>query len=508
MAIGLLRRPRALMLGAVALLSLCLALFGVVTPAHAATPQENMAALNKNLDDAMQRLEAGDVSGAKAAFQKYDNGWFEIEDGVKAASKQTYKDIETAMGDVKFAFGQQTFDKAATLSALQALDVVGDTFINGSTSTTDSGASKLTVSAVAGNLDTALAAISAKDAAAATAAMQAFQKQWPDVESGIAAKSMTVYSRTEGRITEVRTLLAATPPNFESARQTVTAMKDDLAPYIGGTHYGILDAVLILLREGLEAMLVVVALLAFLNRSGNRSKRHIIWWGAGIGLAASFAMALLIQLVFNAVMTGNNRELIEGFTGVIAAVMLFSVSYWLHSKSNVGAWQKYIKDRSTRALASGSLFSLGLLAFLAVFREGAETTLFYVGIAPDIALGDLLLGIGIAAAVLAILGVLMTVVGLRIPLRPFFLVMSILIYYLGFKFVGMGIHSLQAGNVVSAHPVAWLPSNDLLQFFGIFPTWETLMAQAVVLVGAVGVWLWLRRHTDTTQPAKVSATAA
>ena len=104
-----------------------------------------------------------------------------------------------------------------------------------------------------------------------------------------------------------------------------------------------MDAALILLREGLEALLVVVALLTFLKKSGNAAKQPWIWAGVGAGLTMSVLLAIAIQLIFGNVINPGNRELIEGITGLVAASMLIYVSYWMHSKSSAGAWQRYIK---------------------------------------------------------------------------------------------------------------------------------------------------------------------
>ena len=126
---------------------------------------------------------------------------------------------------------------------------------------------------------------------------------------------------------------------------------------------------------------------------------------------------------------------------LIAAALLFYVSYWLHSKASLHAWKKYIDQQTTQALARGSMAGLALLAFLAVFREGAETAVFYLGMAPAIELRDLVLGIAGGALVLIVAAVLMLVVGVKLPLRPFFRVAGLLVYYLGFKFVGTGLHA-------------------------------------------------------------------
>jgi high-affinity iron transporter len=205
-----------------------------------------------------------------------------------------------------------------------------------------------------------------------------------------------------------------------------------------------------------------------------------------------------LQTIFSSVSAGVNREVLEGATGLVAAALLFYVSYWLHSKASLGAWKKYIDARTTQALARGSMAGLALLSFLAVFREGAETTVFYLGMAPSIALSDLLLGIGVGAGILALAAVLMLVVGVKLPLRPFFRIAGLLVYYLGFKFVGTGLHALQVAGVLPATPIAGLAPNPVFEFFGIYPTWETLLPQLVLLGGALAAWLYLRAQDRRT----------
>ncbi len=180
--------------------------------------------------------------------------------------------------------------------------------------------------------------------------------------------------------------------------------------------------------------------------------------------------------------------------------MLFSVSYWMHGKAQADAWQKYIRAKTTSALATGSLFSLALLAFLSVFREGAETTVMYLGIAPSIALGDLLLGISLAVVILTVVGILIMYAGVRLPLRWFFLVTSVLIFYLGFKFIGTGIHALQVAQVIPASVSSYLPSGEML---GVFPTWETTVPQIALLVIAAAVVWWTRQPHRGAQHSAV-----
>ena len=240
-------------------------------------------------------------------------------------------------------------------------------------------------------------------------------------------------------------------------------MRAELVPIAeAGNHYGIWDAAIILFREGFEALLVVAALLAFLQRSGNEDKRGWIWGGAGVGIAASLVVAVVAQVVLSRAVANVGRELIEGITGLVAAAMLLYMGYWLHSKASLANWQEYIRTQSTAALKRNSLIGLSVIAFLAVFREGAETVLFYVGIAPSIALHDLVLGLGLGLVSLAVLAVLMLGLGVRVPIRPFFLAATVLIYYLCFKFVGTSIHALQVSGWLPATPAPYLPSWEFL----------------------------------------------
>jgi high-affinity iron transporter len=265
-------------------------------------------------------------------------------------------------------------------------------------------------------------------------------------------------------------------------------LRDALAPFAAPQTYTVFDAAAVILREGLEALLVIVALLAFLRKSGNADKRGWVWAGGAAGIAASIGVAFVIQAVFSTAAAGQSRELIEGVTGLVAATLLFYVSYWLHSQASLAGWKRYIDDGTTRALASGSMLGLAALAFLAVFREGAETTVFYLGMAPAMTAADLALGFGIGVLVLALAAVLMLVVGVRLPLRLFFRVAGLLVYYLGFKFVGAGIHALQVAGVLPISPTA-IPA---LPVAGIYPTWETLVPQLALLALALGAIILTR----------------
>jgi high-affinity iron transporter len=177
----------------------------------------------------------------------------------------------------------------------------------------------------------------------------------------------------------------------------------------------------------------------------------------------------------------TSREVVEGVTMLIAVAVLFSVSYWLISKVEAAKWQKFIREKVSTALDHGGGKALVLVAFLAVFREGAETALFYLALFSEggnVAI-PLTLGIVVGFGALAVIFTLFYRFGVRIPMRPFFTVTSVLLYYMAFVFIGKGIRELQEGNVIGITVLRGMPS---VPSMGIFPSMETLIAQGVLLL--------------------------
>ncbi len=475
-------------------LAVLLGLLMAAQPAFAQTPSQQLEVVARRVDAALTRLDAGDLSGARAEYQGFSDRWFDIEDGVRALSRDSYRAIEDAMGDAKYALNLDPFDIDKARAALQQLRAVCDVFIAGPSSNPDRTPSdgSITLPKEVDRLDRAVSLLDGGNVTGAAAEVATFRKSWIEVEGLVKVKSSAAYANTENNMAKAAALLSQQTPDIPGARATLVQMKHDLAPFaVGDVSYGASDAAIILLREGLEALLVVAALIAFLKKTRNGEKGRWVWGGSVIGLLASVVVAVIVNLAF-AQAAGSNRELLEGITGLVAAVMLVYMSFWLHSKSSLGAWQRYINEKTSGALARNSVLSLALIAFLAVFREGAETVLFYLGIAPSISAGSLALGIGIGTGGLIAVAIAILLFGVRIPIRPFFLATSALVYYLAFKFVGTGIHSLQVAGKLRATPADYLPSNDIL---GLFPTWETTIVQGGLLAAGLAVLIvsWLRR---------------
>jgi high-affinity iron transporter len=250
---------------------------------------------------------------------------------------------------------------------------------------------------------------------------------------------------------------------------------------------------LIILREGFEAILVIGAVVAFLLKTGHRERLRSIWLGIGLALGCSALTAIVLRTVLKALPA--TQEIIEGGTLLIAVAVLFSVSYWLISRVEAAKWQAFIRDKVNVALEQGGGRALAFVAFLAVYREGAETALFYQALFNEGAHVALPITLGIVIGFVA-LGIIFTLFyrfGVRIPVRPFFSVTSVLLYYMAFVFMGKGVRELQEGDVVPISVIRGLPSIEAL---GFYPTWQTVLAQMLLLglfVFLVAKTFWPKR---------------
>jgi high-affinity iron transporter len=252
------------------------------------------------------------------------------------------------------------------------------------------------------------------------------------------------------------------------------------------------NAALIILREGLEAALIIAAILALLGSMGATTATRYIHLGWTLALVAGAATWGLAQTVLT--VSGSQREIMEGLTTLIAAGVLFYVSYWLISKMETKKWQGFIRQKVQEALTGKRILALIGISFFAVYREAVETILFYQALwlqsASDTASVVWGFLVGLSSLFLIILGIFS--LGVKIPLKQFFGITSTLLYLLAFVFIGRGVEALQAGGWISVTPLPFLPRIDLL---GIYSTLETVLAQGIVLLAPLAalVWIW-RAH--------------
>jgi high-affinity iron transporter len=257
------------------------------------------------------------------------------------------------------------------------------------------------------------------------------------------------------------------------------------------------ESATIILREGFEVVLVVGALLAYVRRGGTPTLVRALYLGSAAGVVASVATAALLVTVLRP--TPGAGDVLEGAAMLLAAVVLFWVSYWLVSKAEADRWQHYIQGKVKSALSAGSGTALAAAAFLAVYREGFETILFYQALFASAPPGDVMVPAGLVAGIvlLAIVYAGLERLGVRIPMRTFFLATGGFLYAMAIVFAGRGVAELQDGGVASFTPLAWAPRIEVL---GLYPTVETLAAQAVFVVLLVyAVVVTLRRRPTGTE---------
>ncbi|MDH5643768.1 MAG: FTR1 family protein [Gemmatimonadota bacterium] len=280
------------------------------------------------------------------------------------------------------------------------------------------------------------------------------------------------------------------------------SLAEDLLQDEGSTAGLFAQSFILLLREGMEALLIVGALVTLVVRAGASGRRKEIWGGVGLALVASGVTAFLIEAVFH--LGSAQREALEGITMLVATAVLVLVGHWLISKVESTRWQHFVSSQVKTALTGGSIFTLGFAAFLAVYREGVETILFYKAlmISSEGAGSYAILGGGLAAfGVLCILYFAIERFGLRIPLRPFFAGTSVVLLYMAFSFAGKGIAELQESDLVATTVLDWAPS---VPWVGIYPTAQSLIMQGIVLSLLAGGLAW----TFVFQPRLARAVAA
>jgi high-affinity iron transporter len=260
-----------------------------------------------------------------------------------------------------------------------------------------------------------------------------------------------------------------------------------LAPDQASNASAFLGAFTILLREGLEALLIVVAMLAFLNKADRPELTrsvHVGWIGAlAAGVLTWWTATSLITV------SGASRELTEGFGSLLAAAVLLFVGIWMHGKAQAGQWQRYIREKLHNALAKDSRWFLFSLAFIAVYREVFETILFFTAMAAEGSVGSLFAGGLAGGAVLAAIAVAMLRFSRRLPIGKFFSYSSALVAILAIVLAGKGVAALQEAGLISVHPVAALPRISLL---GLFPTLQGILAQIATLLALLFGFAWNR----------------
>lgn len=351
------------------------------------------------------------------------------------------------------------------------------------------------LSLVRGKLQESVDAVRADDRQRASElALSAYLDGFEPIEPALTASDRTLMERIEGLMGEYR----AAVQSGESAEalsdrvQVLDGLLDDaqaaLSPDATNSLSTLLGAATILLREGIEALLIVVAMIAFLRKADRMEVMpyvHAGWVGA---LVAGFLTWVVATWVIG--ISGASRELTEGFGSVFAAVVLLSVGIWMHGKAQADHWQRYIREKMSKALSGGSAWFLFVLAFVVVYREVFETILFYAALWHQGNGGPILVGALGACVGLAAIAWAMLRYSRRLPIGKFFTYSSWLMAVLTVVLAGKGISALQEAGIVGIAPLRAVPRLSLV---GLFPTAQTVAAQ-IAMVAALALGFALNRR--------------
>ena len=286
---------------------IALLLFLSVPLSVSAKPQDDLAKEDAGIVSAIQAAESGNIQQATKLFESFQINWLSYEDGIKEISLAAYQKIEGAMGEASLQTMKQPVDAQKLAAKLKDLHTLNSYFVEGNLSAFGASAksdSNVTAASLVTLLEKALDQVNQKDIAGASESIQTLRNSWLLIEGIVLTQSSAVYTSMERDMVTAYAQLSASPPQIADAAVTITRMHVDLQPLASKTSYTMLDATTIILREGLEALLVIIALLGFLKKAGHEDKKRWIWFGVYGGLSSAWRWALWFNSYSRRVLLG------------------------------------------------------------------------------------------------------------------------------------------------------------------------------------------------------------
>ena len=439
----------------------------------------NSGAEIKKLQDAVDgkeqamkaAIKAKDQTQLKALNAQLNQIWTSNETVIRNYDADKYGQIEVALMQLRVAVEKEPLKPQKVETAWQTFKSGVDN-VNKKQSADAKG--QYHVTQLNDELDKAIQAIDDKDLDKADAALGKFIQVWPYVEGKIQTKNGSLYTTIEDKIPYYQSILDNS--NKDRVKDGLSDINKDIKDTVGKSGYNAIDVMIIFLREGLEVLLIVMALVTMTRQSGDKKGTTSVIGGALLGLVLSLILAFVfIQTLGN---SGILREGMEAVLGIVAVILMFAVGIWMHNKSNAQRWNQMMQSMYDKAANNRSLALLGLIGLISVMREGVEVILFYMGMIGEVSAKDFILGIGIALVILVIFTALFRFIVKLIPIRYIFRVLSILIFVMAFKMLGVSIQKMQLLDTVPQHSIEHLPT---LSWIGFYPSWETIIPQLIFI---------------------------
>lgn len=432
--------------------------------------QNQMQPLIKEMGTAISNK---DFDKAVVINNKLNSTWTNNEKIVREEDIGRYGKIETALMFIRIELTKDKIEQGSAQMQVDQLKKELDDYHAGKQS--DAKTSNQDVTVLNEYLDEAIRNIKNNKLSKTKQDLQSFIVAWPNVENEIGTRNGELYTKIEQKIPQY--VGQINESNKDDIQAELETLDQEIKSTISKAGYTFWDAALILLREGVEALLIIMALLTVTRKAEQTKASKWIMSGSLLGIILSIALAFIFKAIFENL--GSTRELTEGIVGICSVILMVIVGAWLHSKSSLESWEKFINKNMDKAMSTGSLLTFGLVAFLSVFREGAETIIFYLGIVGKISTWSLILGILVAVFILILIAVFFNQITKWIPIHRLFFIMSLFIFLLAFKILGVSVHTLQILNILPQHTINHLPFIDLI---GLYPTYETVIPQLILMV--------------------------
>lgn len=449
--------------------------------------------LKQQVDSKDSKVKDAIKSKNTAELQSINNSlnqiWTSHETSIRNYDEGKYGQIEVNLMQFRVAVQKEPFNAKKADNAWTTFKSSIDT-VDQKQSSEESG--KYKVTQLNDELDKAIKGIEDNNLTQTDDALSKFVQVWPYVEGKIQTKNGSLYTTIEDKIPYYQSILDNS--NKDGVKKGLQEINSDIKDTVGQDSYSFVDVMIIFLREGLEVLLIIMTLTTMTRNVKDTKGTASVIGGGVLGLILSITLAVVfIQTLGN---NGLLREGIEAVLGIVAVVLMYVVGIWMHRRSSAQRWNEMIQNMYQNAISNGNLLLLGTIGLISVLREGVEVIIFYMGMIGSITTWDFVLGIALAIVILIIFAFLFRFIVKLIPIYYIFRVLSILIFVMAFKMLGVSIQKLQLLGTVPQHSIEGLPTISII---GFYPSVETIVAQLIYIILIVFFVLKNRKDKKETR---------
>lgn len=419
-----------------------------------------------------EAIKNKDRSKLQSINNMLNQTWKKHETAIRNYDENKYGQIEVYLMQLRVAIQKEPLDIKKVDNAWKTFKTSIDT-VDKKQSNTETNQYKVTQLNI--ELEKAIKGIENHQLKQSDEALTKFIQIWPYVEGKIQTKNSSLYTKIEDKIPYYQSILDNS--NKDRIKESLIKINSEIKDTVSEEAYSSIDVMIIFLREGLEVLLIILTLTTMTRNVRDTKGTTSVIGGAILGLILSLALALIfIQVLGN---NGLLREGMEAALGIIAVVLMYIVGIWMHRRSSAKRWNDMIQQMYHHAISNRNLALLGTIGLISVLREGVEVIIFYMGMMGSIKTLDFVIGIILAIVILIIFTLLFKTVIRLIPIYLIFRVLSILIFIMAFKMLGISIQKLQLLGMITQHSIEHIPT---LNIIGFYPSIEAMGAQLIYIL--------------------------